>query len=124
MRFRLFLLTLVVALTGTCGCVTQTKVVSPYERDKDESVWEEIQREFGWQNNSAPAPPGQATEPFYSRAAHGIKETVAGWFADDDGKMSEAELSANRRRFKLRRIEGGERLREQQEDEENAESQE
>ena len=123
MRFSLFLLTLIAALTGTFGCVTQTEVVSPYERYKDESVWEEIQREFGWQNNSAPAPPGQATEPFYSRAAHGIKETVAGWFADDDGKMSEAELSANRQHFKLRRIEGVERLREQQEDEENVENQ-
>jgi hypothetical protein len=124
MRFRLFLLTLIVALTGTFGCVTQTEVVSPYERDKDESVWEEIQREFGWQSNNPPAPPGQEAKPFYSRAAHKIKETVAGWFADDDGKMSEAELSANRRRFKLGRIEGVERLREPQEDEENAESQE
>ncbi len=123
MRFRLFLMTLVVAFTGTFGCVTQTEVVSPYERDKDESVWEEIQREFGWQSNSAPAPPGQETKPFYSRAAHKIKETVAGWFADDDGKTSEEELMANRR-FKLRRIEGVERLREQQENEENAENQE
>ena len=122
MRSRLFLMSLVAAFTWTSGCVTQTERVSPYERDKDESVWEEIQREFGWQSNSAPAPLGQETKPFYSRAAHKIKETVAGWFADDDGKVSEEELAANRRRFKLGRIEGGERLQEQQEDEENAEN--
>ena len=120
MRFRLFLTAIVVALVWTSGCVTQTEVVSPYEQYKDESVWEEIQREFGWQSKSAPAPLGQETKPFYRRAAQSIKETVAGWFADDDGKTE--ELMANHRRFKLGRIEGGEQLQEQQEDEENAEN--
>src|SRR5689334_20604907 len=61
------------------GCVTQTERI-PYHRyfdpPENESVMDEIRREFGWQK----PPPWVHEEPFYTRAARGVKETVSGWF--------------------------------------------
>jgi hypothetical protein len=65
------------------GCVTQTERI-PYHRYYDppenESVLDELRREFGWQK----PPPWVKEEPFYTRAARGVKETVTGWFQRDE----------------------------------------
>lgn len=67
----------------TVGCVTQTERI-PYHRYYDppenESVLDELRREFGWQK----PPPWVKEEPFYTRAARGVKETVTGWFQNDE----------------------------------------
>ncbi|MBM4257589.1 MAG: hypothetical protein FJ147_17060 [Deltaproteobacteria bacterium] len=65
------------------GCVTQTERI-PYHRYYDppenESVLDELRREFGWQKPS----PWVREEPFFTRAARGMKETVSGWFPKDE----------------------------------------
>ena len=65
------------------GCVTQTDRM-PYHRyydpPEDESVMDELRREFGWQK----PPPWGHEEPLYKQAARGVKETVTGWFKRDD----------------------------------------
>ncbi len=104
------------ALVST-GCVTQTERVSPYEQEKDESVWEELRREFGWQSKTPPPPLGQATEPFYSRAGRAITETGSVWFADEEMHVSEKDLAVDRARFERKRAEGLSLLRMQQTDE-------
>ena len=67
----------------TIGCVTQTERI-PYHRYYDapenESVLDELRREFGWQK----PPPWVREEPLYKRAARGIKKTVTGWFQRDE----------------------------------------
>lgn len=75
----------VILLLGvvTMGCVTQTERI-PYHRYYDppenESVLDELRREFGWQK----PPPWVHEEPLYKRAARGVKETVTGWFQRDE----------------------------------------
>lgn len=112
-------MTLILSLlwsTFESGCVTQTERIYPYERlPKDESVWEELRREFGWQKNDTTPQSTEPTEPFYKRAAHGIAETVSGWFSEEDNRLSEQEIAADRRRFNRKREEALQRLREQQE---------
>jgi hypothetical protein len=71
----------------TMGCVTQTERISYhryYNPPEDESVLDELRREFGWQK----PPPWVREEPLYKRAARGVKETVAGWFQKDDSTGS------------------------------------
>jgi len=67
----------------TAGCVTHTERI-PYHRYYDppenESVLDELRREFGWQK----PPPWVHEEPFYKRAAQGVKKTVTGWFQHDE----------------------------------------
>jgi hypothetical protein len=109
------------AMTTLCvmlesGCVTRTERIYPYERaPKDESVWEELQREFGWQKRDTTHRSTESPEPFYKRAAQGVAETVSGWFSDNDDRLSEQEIAADRRRFNRKREEALQRLREQQE---------
>ena len=99
------------------GCVTRTERISPYERaPKDESVWDEIRREFGGRD-SGPPTRETSSEPFYKRAARGVKETVSGWFHDDSVHLSEQEIAADRRHFEQKRTQALEQLREQQEEE-------
>jgi hypothetical protein len=66
----------------TIGCVTQTERI-PYHRYYDppenESVLDELRREFGWQK----PPPWVHEEPLYKRAAQGVKKTITGWFQQD-----------------------------------------
>lgn len=65
------------------GCVTQTEQISYhryYDPPENESVLDELRREFGWQK----PPPWVHEEPLYKRAARGVKETVTGWFKSDD----------------------------------------
>lgn len=112
-------LTLILSLlwsTFESGCVTRTERIYPYERlPKDESVWEELRREFGWRKNDTAHQLTEPPEPFYKRAAHGIAETVSGWFSEEDNRLSEQEIAADRRRFNRKREEALQRLREQQE---------
>ena len=65
------------------GCVTRTERI-PYHRYYDppdnESVMDELRREFGWQKPS----PWVHEEPFYKQAARSVKETVTGWFKSDN----------------------------------------
>jgi hypothetical protein len=73
---------LLLLVTMQAGCVTQTERV-PYRRYSDppenESVLDEIRREFGWQK----PPPWVQEEPLYKRAARGVKETLTGWLQED-----------------------------------------
>jgi hypothetical protein len=66
----------------TIGCVTQTERI-PYHRYYDppenESVLDELRREFGWQK----PPPWVHEEPLYKRAAQGVKKTITGWLQRD-----------------------------------------
>jgi hypothetical protein len=109
----LFLAMTILCVALGSGCVTRTERIYPYERvPEDESVWEELRREFGWsKHDTAPQP----TEPFYKRAVHGVAETVSGWFSNNDGRLSEQEIAADRQRFDRKRAEALQRLREQQE---------
>ena len=103
------LVTLVFMLFGT-GCVTQTERVAyrPYASPpKDESVWEEIQREFGWERSSS-------GEPLYKRTTRGIKEIVAGWFsAEEDTSGKGYDWDAARRQYEIRRQHAIQRVRQQ-----------
>ena len=70
---------LLLLIVSTTGCVTQTEQVSYhryYDPPENESVLDELRREFGWQK----PPPWVHEEPLYKRAARGVKETVTGWF--------------------------------------------
>jgi hypothetical protein len=78
-------------------------------------VWEELRREFGWQNHGAVHRSTESTEPLYKRAARGVAETVSGWFSNNEDRLSEQEIAADRQRFNRKREEALQRLREQQE---------
>lgn len=65
------------------GCVTHTEKISYhryYDPPENESVLDELRREFGWQK----PPPWVQEESLYKRAARGVKETVTGWFESDE----------------------------------------
>jgi hypothetical protein len=68
---------------GQSGCVTQTERI-PYHRYYDppenESVFDELRREFGWQK----PPPWVQEEPFYKHAARSVRETLTGWLPKDE----------------------------------------
>ena len=118
----------VLLLAGFCisACVTQTERVGyyPHTRPEDESGWDELRREFGWQKTPQPA----ASEPFYQRAARGVTETVSGWFhreeatahtqkREDLHRPSEdaRKLEESHRQFEQERQEAFRRFRERQE---------
>lgn len=105
---------LVLSLLLSAGCVTRTERVPyhPYDSHADESVWEEVRRELGWQTSPN-------SEPFYKRAARGIKGTVSGWFRQEESPASTQEFEESRRRFEQERQEAFRRLRERQEKESN-----
>jgi len=125
-RRRLLTVLLVIVL-GTSACVTQTERVGyyPHTRPEEESVWDELRREFGWQKK----PQTVAGEPFYQRAARGVTETVSGWFHKEDTARAGAQkleelhrqpedaqkLEESRRQFEQERQEAFRRLRERQE---------
>ena len=119
-RQRILVLLLLIVLCLS-ACVTQTERVAynPYAQPEDESVWDELRHEFGWQKPPRNNPSG---EPFYQRAAHGVSKTVTGWFhkkdvtpvdaqkqAEDAGKLEES-----RQEFEQKRQEAFRQLREQQ----------
>lgn len=64
------------------GCVTETERMSPrsyYDPYADESVLDELKREFGWRKNKR----GVIEAP-YTRAARSVNETVSEWFSDEE----------------------------------------
>ncbi len=88
----------------TAGCVTQTERISPHERiPQDESVWEEIRREFGWDESQTSWTNEAPSEPFYRRAAQGVKATVSEWLRDDPAPVDNEAIEADRRRFNRKR---------------------
>lgn len=119
-RQRILVLLLLIVLCLS-ACVTQTERVAynPYAQPEDESVWDELRHEFGWQKTPRNNTSG---EPFYQRAAHGVSKTIAGWVHKkdlapvDDQKQSEdaGKLEESRRQFEQKRQEAFRRLHEQQ----------
>jgi len=115
-RTPLFFLPLLFSFLLGSGCVTRTERIYPYQRiPEDESVWEEVQREFGWQKKEPSYKNTEHTEPFYKRAIHGVTTTMSGWFSEEKEHLTEEEIAANRQRFDRKRKESLQRLREQQE---------
>jgi len=103
------------------GCVTRFERFSPHERiPKDESVWDELRREFGWKKQEKIYKSTESSEPFYKKTIQGVATTVSGWFSDDDKRLSEEEIAANRLRFDRKRAEALQKLREQQDLEQNS----
>jgi len=117
MTRRWVLAVLLLATLCISGCVTRTERVGyyPHTRPEDESVWDELRREFGWQKKPQTGP----GEPFYTRAAREVKATVSGWFHKEDDTRSDAQKDAQKleeshRQFEQERQEAFRRLREQQ----------
>src|SRR5262245_37660585 len=85
-RQRLWRVIQFVALITLLGCVTETERL-PYRRyydpQQDETVLDELKREFGWRKNTQ----GKMEAP-YTRAARSVKETVSGWFSDEEETSS------------------------------------
>src|SRR5262245_16274708 len=110
------------------ACVTQTERVGyyPHTRQEDQSVWDEVRREFGWKK----PPPRLTGDPSSQRASPGVIATISGCFHWEDAspagaqkKLEEAhrqseedakKLAESRRQFEQKRQEALERLREQQ----------
>lgn len=115
------LMVLSLHLISFAGCVTRTERIYPHERiPQDESVWDEVRREFGGSDSQEVINKFSA-EPFYKRAARGAKETVSRWFQEDSTRLSEQEIAADRHRFERKRTQALEQLRDQQEDTEGEE---
>ena len=90
----------------------------PYYRysnpPRDESVLDELRREFGWQKT----PGGTNQEPFYKRAIQGVKDSVSGWFRKDEGtSLGTPEGQQSFKQFKQEQEETIHRLQERQEQE-------
>jgi hypothetical protein len=69
-------------LVFALGCVTETQRMphrSYYDPYHDESVLDELKREFGWRKNKY----GELEAP-YTRAARSVKEAASEWFADEE----------------------------------------
>lgn len=96
------------------GCVTETERMpyrqyySPYQ--KEESVLDELKREFGWRKNTR----GVVEAP-YTRAARSVKETVSEWFSDEEMGDRTPEGQLLLRQLKQEQMEAIRRSREQQE---------
>ena len=103
-----FIICCSIALLGT-SCATQTERIPyrPYAvSQRDESVWQEIRREFGWESLQ---PSG---EPFYKRTARGIQETVSGWFSEEEDTSGKGyDWDEARRQYEIRRQEAIQRVR-------------
>lgn len=110
---RFSVVALCLSLSVFSGCVTQTERISPYQRTpKDESVWEELRREFGRRDSQTMRE--SSSEPFYKRTMRGVKESISGLFREDSVGLSEQEIAADRRRFERKRAQALEQLRDQQ----------
>ncbi|HKA54419.1 MAG TPA: hypothetical protein VKJ47_12235 [Candidatus Binatia bacterium] len=132
-RRRIFVLLLLIA-PCLSACVTRTERVAyyPHVQPEEESVWDELRHEFGWQKTPQNNMP---QDPFYQRAARSVAKTFSGWFhekdvapvygqkpeerhsqSEDAEKLSEdmRKLQESHRQFQQRREEALRRLREQQ----------
>ena len=94
------------------GCVTETERV-PYRRyydpQQDESVLDELKREFGWRKNAQ----GTMEAP-YTRVARSVKETVSSWFSDEGETTGTSEWQKSMRQFKQAQAEAIRRSQERQ----------
>ena len=100
-------------LVSLLGCVTQTERVPYrpyYDPQQDESVLDELKREFGWRKNAR----GETEAP-YTRAARSVKETVSGWFSDEDTAKGTSEWQKSLRQFNQAQKEAIRRSQERQE---------
>ncbi len=98
-------------LVFSLGCVTETQRVphrSYYDPYHDESVLDELKREFGWRKNKY----GEIEAP-YTRAARSVKETASEWFSDEERGRGTPEQSL--RQLKQDQEEAIRRLQELQE---------
>jgi len=95
------------------GCVTETERM-PYRRyydpSQEESVLDELKREFGWRKNTQ-----GVTEAPYTRAARSVKETVSEWFSDEEIAKGTPEWQKSLRQLKQAQTEAIRRSQEQQE---------
>lgn len=100
-------------LVSLLGCVTETERM-PYHRyydlQQEESVLDELKREFGWRKNTQ-----GKTEAPYTRAARSIKETVSGWFSDEETTAGTPEWQKSFRQLKQEQKEAIRRSQERQE---------
>jgi hypothetical protein len=82
-----------------------------YDPQQDETVLDELKREFGWRKNTQ----GKMEAP-YTRAARSVKETVSDWFSDDEEAVSgTAEWQKSFRQLKKEQLEAIRRSQERQE---------
>src|SRR5262245_56260356 len=81
----------VLLLAALCfpACVTQTERVGyyPHTRQEDQSVWDEVRREFGWKK----PPPRLTGDPSSQRASRGVRATISGWFHGEDASPAGAQ---------------------------------
>jgi hypothetical protein len=95
------------------GCVTETERM-PYRRyydpSQEESVLDELKREFGWRKNTQ-----GVTEAPYTRAARSAKETVSGWFSNEETSKGTPEWQKSLQQLKQAQTEAIRRSQEQQE---------
>ncbi|MGE0823406.1 MAG: hypothetical protein AB7G75_33370 [Candidatus Binatia bacterium] len=114
-------ITLVLFVTLLVGCVTQTERI-PYHRymgpPEEEGMLDELRREFGWQK----PPPWVKEEPFYKRAAQGIKNTVSGWFGQEEQPPTPLGGRQSLREFQKEQQEAMRRLQEQQQNEQRGQN--
>jgi hypothetical protein len=81
-----------------------------YSPPEEESVLDELKREFGWRKNAQ-----GKTEAPYTRAARSVKETVSGWFSDEDTAKGIPEWQKSFRQFKQDQEDAIRRSQERQE---------
>lgn len=96
------------------GCVTETERM-PYRQyygpyQKEESVLDELKREFGWRKNTR----GIVEAP-YTRAARSVKESVSEWFSDEEMEGRTPEGQPSLRQLKQEQLEAIRRSQELQE---------
>ena len=95
------------------GCVTETERM-PYRRyydpSQEESVLDELKREFGWRKNTQ-----GVTEAPYTRAARSVQETVSGWFSDEETAKGTPGWKKSLQQLKEAQTEAIRRSQEQQE---------
>jgi hypothetical protein len=95
------------------GCVTETERMPShryYDPQQDESVLDELKREFGWRKNTQ-----GVTEAPYTRAARSVKETVGGWFSDEETAKGTPGWKRSLQQLKQAQTEAIRRSQEQQE---------
>lgn len=104
------------------GCVTQTERIHHhryYDPPENESVLDEIKREFGWQK----PPPWITEEPLYKRAARGVKDALTGWLPKDESKTALTGEFQSVEEFRRAQKEAIDRLQQQQSEESRPNSQ-
>lgn len=95
------------------GCVTETERMpyrSYYSPYHEESILDELKREFGWRKNKR----GVMEAP-YTRAARSVQETASAWFSDEEMERGAPEWQQSLDRLNQEQAEAIRRSRERQE---------